>query len=145
MSGLTFTDAIAQPAATRAVMIRIPAARAARLESSNRYLDRAETLSSDLVALGLPVAAPPSKRSWRPTGRTATSRWAAADYSRLTLAIDCLLIENDLAPGVRPFPVWARRSSQDAVRLVQGLVLCLILAITAGLERGLQISATSPL
>ena len=125
MSGATFVDAIPQPAATRAVMIRIPGAGAARLESSNRYLDLDETLSSDLVALGLPVAAPAELDALLEAFLAADQpssyiKVAAADYARLTLAIDRSFIENAASAGARPFPARARHSPHDTVRLVQG-------------------------
>jgi hypothetical protein len=44
----------------------------------------------------------------------------AGEYSRLALAFDRLFIEHDLAAGVRPLPLRARRSSRDRVQLVQG-------------------------
>jgi hypothetical protein len=100
MSAATFLDAVPQPAATRIVMIRIPAAAAAALEATNRYLDPAETsLSSDLAALGLPVAAPAELdallEAFLAADRPSSYiKVAAADYSRLALAIDRVFIDH---------------------------------------------------
>ena len=107
MSGATFVDADPQPASTRIVMIRVPEAGDSRLEASNRYLDAAAApLSSDLMALGVPVTAPAELDALLDEFLAADqpSRYlkvAAAEYSRLTLAIDRLFIEGGLAlrPG----------------------------------------------
>jgi hypothetical protein len=104
MSGVAFVDAIPQPAATRIVMIRVPEAGAAVLDASNRYLDPAETpLSSDLVALGLPVTAPAELdallEAFLAADRPSSYiKVAAADYSRLALAIDRLFIDSGFLP-----------------------------------------------
>jgi hypothetical protein len=105
MSGATFVDATPQPAATRIVMIRVPQAMAARLETSNRYLDATvEPLSSDLA--GLDVTAPAELDALFGEFLAADQpssyiKVTAAEYSRLTLAIDRLLIEGGVAlcPG----------------------------------------------
>jgi hypothetical protein len=107
MSGATFVDADPQPASTRIVMIRIPEAGDSRLEASNRYLDSAAApLSSDLVALGVPVTAPAELDALLDEflASDQASRYlkvAAAEYSRLALAIDRMFIESGLAlrPG----------------------------------------------
>jgi hypothetical protein len=115
-----------QPAATRILMIRIPGAEAATLETSNRYLDLVEEpLSGDLAALGLRIAAPGELDALL-EGFLCGDRMRdhvtvdAGEYSLLALAIDRLFIEHDLVAGVRPLPARARRSSRDTVRLVQG-------------------------
>jgi hypothetical protein len=105
MSGATFVDATPQPAATRIVMIRVPQAMTARLETSNRYLDATvEPLSSDLA--GLDVTAPAELDALFGEFLAADQpssyiKVTAAEYSRLTLAIDRLLIEGGVAlcPG----------------------------------------------
>jgi hypothetical protein len=106
MSGATFVDADPQPASTRIVMIRVPEAGGSRLEASNRYLESAAApLSSDLMALGVPVTAPAELDVLLDEFLTADHRSlylkvAAAEYSRLTLAIDRLFIES--GPAGRP-------------------------------------------
>jgi hypothetical protein len=126
MSGATFVDADPQPAATRVVMIRIPASAAGALEPSNRYLDLAEEpLSSDLGALGLPIGTSAGLDALlagflRGDHARDYIKVDAGEYSRLALAIDRLFIENDLVAGVRGFPERTRRSSRDTVQLVPG-------------------------
>lgn len=125
MSGTSWVDADPQPAATRIMMIRIPGGTAAALEASNRYLSPAETLSGDLVALGLRVAEPAELDAllegflvaYRPSGYVKVG---ADEYSRLALAVDRLFIENAAGVGARPLPARARRSSRARVHLVQG-------------------------
>src|SRR5262245_41089861 len=120
MSGATFVDADPAPAATRIAMIRVPEAGTSMLEQSNRYLDTtAIPLSSDLIALGVPVMAVAELDELfgeflaadRPSSYI---RVAAADYSRLTLAIDRLFIEGGLAPISEPVRVhtvnWGKAS-----------------------------------
>jgi len=98
LSGVTIVDAHPQPAATRILMIRVPTTSLALLDGSNRYLDPAEgALSSDLIALGLPVSAPAELDALLEEflGADAAGSYikvTAADYSRLTLAIDRLFI-----------------------------------------------------
>ena len=124
MSGASWVDADPQPAATRILMVRIPAAAAAALEASNRYLDATESLSADLAALGLRVAEPVGLdrllagflAAQRPSGYVKVG---AEEYSRLALAVDRLFIENAAGAGLRPLPARARRSARDRVRLVQ--------------------------
>ncbi|MGH6920683.1 MAG: hypothetical protein ACREJ0_23610, partial [Geminicoccaceae bacterium] len=125
MSGTSWVDADPQPAATRILMIRVPGGTAAALEASNRYLKPAETLSGDLVALGLRVAEPAELdglleeflSAYRPSGYIKVG---VEEYSRLALAIDRLLIENAAGAGVQPLPARARRSPRDTVRLLRG-------------------------
>jgi hypothetical protein len=98
LSGVSIIDADPQPAATRILMIRVPTTGLALLEGSNRYLDRAEgALSSDLIALGLPVSAPAQLDALLGEFLAADAagsyiKVTAADYTRLTLAIDRLFI-----------------------------------------------------
>jgi hypothetical protein len=126
MSGTTFVEVDSQPAATRIVMIRVPAAGAAMLEQSNRYLDApAPAFSSDLMALGVPVAAPAELDALL-EGFLAADRpssyikIAAAEYTRLGQEMNRLFIEDAAGAGVRPLPRRARRSARDTVRLVEG-------------------------
>ena len=126
MSAATFLDAVPQPASTRIVMIRVPPATVPTLEQTNRYIDATDApLSRDLVALGVPVTAP-AELDALIDGFLAADQLSsyikvgAEEYSRLTLAIDRLFIENDLVGGVRPLPARASRSARDTVRLVQG-------------------------
>ena len=58
----------------------------------------------------------------------------AEEYSRLALAIDRLLIENEPVADMRPLPVRARRSSRNRLRLIRGLVPGLLPGIMAGLD-----------
>jgi hypothetical protein len=104
MSGASWVDADPQPAATRMLMVRIPGATAAALGTSNRYLDPAEeSLSGDLAALGLRVAAPAELDALlqgfladdRAGGHIKVS---AAEHSELARAIDRLLIESGFMP-----------------------------------------------
>jgi hypothetical protein len=105
ISGVALVDVIPQPAATRIVMIRVPGEEAAALEASNGYLDPARTpLSSDLVALGLPVTAPAELDAlldaFLAADRPSSYIQVAADeYSRLTFAIDRLFIDSGIASG----------------------------------------------
>ena len=100
MSGTSWVDADPQPAATRIVMIRIPGATAAALETSNRYLNPVEEpLSGELAALGLRVAEPAELdgllegflAAYRPSGYIKVG---AEEYSRLAQAIDRLFIDS---------------------------------------------------
>ncbi len=104
MMGTPAIDSEAQPAATRVVMVRIPAAdAAAALEDSNRYLAlAAEPLSGDLAAHGV-VAGRRSAAELDAllecfltgAGEPGTHiQVAAAEYARLALAFDRLLIDN---------------------------------------------------
>jgi hypothetical protein len=83
------------PYATRVAMVRVPAAAAAGLEASNRYLDPAgEPLSRDLAALGLPVPDPAGldaqlDRFLRPGGVFGGCDQASPDdYAALAMACD---------------------------------------------------------
>jgi hypothetical protein len=125
MSGASWVDADPQPAATRILMVRIPDAMTSALEASNRYLDAMESLSADLAALGLRVAAAAELdallkgflAAHRPSGYIKVG---AEEYSRMALAVDRLLIESDLIAGARPFAAPPRRSSRATVPPVQG-------------------------
>jgi hypothetical protein len=125
-SGASFVDAEPQPAATRIVMIRIPAGDTARLDDSNRYVDLAEEpLSSDLGALGLPAAAPAELDALlggflNSDHARAFIKVDAAAYSKLALAIDRLIMATDPGAGMRSPPAPARRSFRDRMRLARG-------------------------
>lgn len=126
MFGATLVDVEPQPAATRVVMIRIPAGGAAQLEDSDRYIDLAEEpLSHDLGALGLSAAASGDLNEvlegfLRGDHARAYLKADAGEYAQLVLAIDRLVIETDPDAGVRSLPARAPRASPETVRLVQG-------------------------
>jgi hypothetical protein len=126
MSAATFLDAVPQPASTRIVMVRVAPATLATLEKTNRYIDATDTpLSSDLVALGVPVTAPVELDALLDEFLAADQpssylKVAAEEYSRLALAIDRMFIENEAVAGAGRLAARARRSSRDMVRLVEG-------------------------
>jgi hypothetical protein len=126
MSGATLLDAVPQPAATRIVTIRIPAAAAGALVATNRYLDPTEEpLASDLAALGVPARTSAGLAAvlegfLRGDHARDYIMVEAGEYSQLVLTINRMFIENDLIAGGRGFPVQARRSSRATVPLVQG-------------------------
>ena len=102
MSGTTVVDADPQPAATRIAMVRIPGSGVARLEASNRYIDAEAPLSSDLIALGVPVTAPVGLDALLHEFLAADQpnaylKVTATEYSRLTLAVDRLFIDSGAA------------------------------------------------
>jgi hypothetical protein len=112
MSGATIIDADAQPAATRIAMIRIPAGGIEALEASNRYIDAAAPLSDDLIALGLPVSDPSELDALldgflRADQPNSYVKVAAAEYARLTLAIDRLFIDSGFASASAIDPAGA--------------------------------------
>jgi len=125
MSAATFLEAVPQPAATRIVMIRIPAAAAGALAATNCYLDPAEEpLSSDLIALGVPVTAPAELDALLDQFLAADQpgsylKVAAAEYARLVLAVDRMFIESQSVAGARRLAAQVPRASRDTVRLVQ--------------------------
>lgn len=112
MSGAAFVDFLAQPAATRIVMIRIPDASAPAIERSDRYLDVAkEPLSADLAALGVPVGPAEAIQLdrllheflWASEESGNHVGAPAAAYAKLTLAVDSLMLPiPKLAPITRP-------------------------------------------
>ena len=126
MSAATFLDAVPQPASTRIVMIRVAPATVSTLEKTNRYIDATDApLSSDLVALGVPVTAPAELDALLDAFLAADQpssyiKVGAEEYSRLTLAVDRMFIEDDAGAGARPLPARARRASRATVRLVKG-------------------------
>jgi hypothetical protein len=126
MSGASFLDAVPEPASTRIVMIRVAPATQPTLEKTNRYIDATDTpLSSDLVALGVPVGAPAELDALLDEFLAADQlrsylKVAAGEYSRLALAVDRLLIASAADAGAPQLPARARRSARAAVRLVQG-------------------------
>ncbi len=126
MSGATFLDAVPQPASTRIVMTRVPPAAVPTLEETNRYIDPTDApLSSDLAALGVPVAAAAELDALLDAFLAADQpksylMVAADEYSRLALAVDRLFIENEAVAGAARLAARARRSSRDSMRLVQG-------------------------
>jgi hypothetical protein len=102
MSGTTVVDTDPQPAATRIAMVRIPGSGVARLEASNRYIDAEAPLSSDLIALGVPVTAPVELDALLHEFLAADQpnaylKVTATEYSRLTLAVDRLFIDSGAA------------------------------------------------
>jgi hypothetical protein len=113
MSGAAFVDYLAQPAATRIVMIRIPQAEASAIEPSDRYLDVAvEPFSGDLAALGVPASAAEAAELDR---LLHAFLWAAGDsgshieapataYAELTAAVERLILPilQPAAPIPRP-------------------------------------------
>ena len=125
MSGVTFLDAVPQPASTRIVMIRIPSPAAGALEATNRYLDPAEEpISSDLAALGVPAGTSAGfdallEAFLRGDHARDYIKVDAGEYSRLALAVDRMFIENEAVAGARPVPAQAPRCSRDTVRLVR--------------------------
>jgi hypothetical protein len=113
MSGAAFVDYLAQPAATRIVMIRIPQAEASAIEPSDRYLDVAvEPFSGDLAALGVPASAAEAAELDR---LLHAFLWAAGEsgshieapataYAELTAAVERLILPilQPAAPIPRP-------------------------------------------
>ncbi len=113
MSGAAFVDYLAQPAATRIVMVRIPEAKASAIEPSDRYLDVAvEPLSGDLAALGIPAGAAEAAELDR---LLHAFLWAAGEsgshieapataYAELTVAVERLMLPilQPAAPIPRP-------------------------------------------
>jgi hypothetical protein len=125
MSAATFLDAVPQPASTRIVMIRVAPATVSTLEKTNRYIDATDTpLSSDLVALGVPVTAPAELDALLDEFLAADQpssylKVAAEEYSRLALAVDRMFIENEPIAGAQRLAARPRRSARATVRLVQ--------------------------
>jgi hypothetical protein len=119
MCGPTLIDPSGQPPyATRVAMFRVPAAGAASLEASNRYMDSAEdSASGDLAALGLPVAARAPELGaqlesfLRPGGDRPSGfdQVRVAEYVDLVAACDRLRFQGGLEDtppaGFRPLPV----------------------------------------
>jgi hypothetical protein len=127
MTAATFLDAVPQPAATRIVMIRVAPAVRTTLEKTNRYIDATDApLSSDLVALGVPVTTAPAELDVLLDEFLAADqpssylKVAAEEYSRLALAVDRMFIENESVAGARRLAARVRRAARDRVRLVQG-------------------------
>jgi len=101
MSGAAFVDYLAQPAATRIVMVRIPEAKAAAIESSDRYLDVAvEPLSGDLSTLGILAGAVEAAELdrllhaflWAAGESGSHIEAPAAAYAELAAAVDRLVL-----------------------------------------------------
>jgi hypothetical protein len=108
------------PYATRVAMVRVPAAAAASLEASNRYLDPAEgPPSRDLAALGLPVLDPAGldaqlDRFLRPEGGFGgCDQVSLDDYAALAMTCDRNWLEG--ATAAEPGPgLGASRPSAPA-------------------------------
>lgn len=98
MCGAVAVDPGGQPPyATRVVMVRVRAA-AAELETSNRYLEPAESFSEDLGHLGLP---PPHRAELdqrilavlQGRGASGGDQVPAADYAALAMVCDRLWLK----------------------------------------------------
>ncbi len=94
------------PYATRIAMVRVPAAAAAGLETSNRYLDPTEgPLSRDFAALGLPVPDPAGldaqlDRFLRPGGGFGgCDQVSLDDFAALAMACDRNWLDGARAAG----------------------------------------------
>jgi hypothetical protein len=101
MSGTTFVDFSARPAATRIVMVRVPETSAGAVERSDRYVDIAEEpLSRDLAALGIPLGNADAAEIDRLLDAFLSAddeprshlEAPAAAYAELTLAVDRLML-----------------------------------------------------
>jgi len=112
MCGVTAMHPGGQPPyATRIAMVRVPAAAAAGLQASNRYLDQAEgPISRDLAALGLRLLDPEGldaqfDRFLRPgEGSGGCDQASLDDYAALAMACDRNWLERAAAaePGGGP-------------------------------------------